>query len=66
MYYKGTHKECLAYDKKVTAAKKYQGVTKNWANPIEIEGSWYILKHDDYESEMDLVSELPIMEKDTI
>jgi hypothetical protein len=64
MYYKGTQQECLAYDKKVTAAKKYQGVTKNWANPIEIEGSWYILKHEKYSSDLELVSELPEIKQD--
>ena len=34
MYYIGTEKECVAYDKKVTATKNYDGVhTVNWANP---------------------------------
>ena len=59
MYYKGTYQECKAYDQKVTKAKNYKGVTKNWANPVEIKGSWYIFKHEDYEAEMELVEELP-------
>ena len=61
MYYKGTNKECIAYDEFVTANEKYlKG--DNWANPIEIEGEWYILKHEKYTSEMELVNELPPQE----
>ena len=57
-YYKGTQQECINYDDFVTANEKYlKG--DNWANPIEIEGECYILKHQKYTSEMELVNELP-------
>ena len=57
MYYKGTNKECIAYDKFVSVNEEYlKG--DNWANPIEIEGDCYILKKK-YTSEMELVNELP-------
>jgi hypothetical protein len=59
VYLKGTEQECLDYDNQVTQGEKYQGVTKNWANPIEIEGSWYILKHEKYNSDLEVVNELP-------
>jgi len=59
MYYKGTQQECIDYDATVTAAKNYQGVTKNWANPVEIEGVWYILKHENYDCSLNTVDKLP-------
>ena len=59
MYYKGTEQECLAYDQTVTDAEKYPIEGDNWANPIEIDGSWYILKHDKYSTDLELVNELP-------
>lgn len=57
-YLKGTKQECIEYDVFVTENENYP-FNDNWANPIEIEGNWYILKHNDYDSEMELVSELP-------
>ena len=60
-YYIGNLENCQAYDKNVSEKENYlKG--DNWANPIEIEGSWYILKHEKYTSEMELVSELPPQE----
>lgn len=57
-YFIGTESDCILYDKKVTAGEKYiQG--DNWANPIEIEGEWYILKHEKYNSDLEVVNELP-------
>jgi len=57
-YYIGNLENCQAYDKNVSEKEKYlKG--DNWANPQEIEGSWYILKHEKYTSEMELVNELP-------
>lgn len=48
-------------NQKVTIGKKINAIYKgdNYANPIEIEGEFYILKHVDYDSEMKLVNELP-------
>lgn len=61
MYYKGIYQECLNYDKLVTESEKINAFHKgdNYANPIEINGEFYILKHEKYDSEMELVSELP-------
>ena len=60
-YYIGNLEICQAYDKNVSEKENYlKG--DNWANPIEIEGSWYILKHEKYTSEMELVNELPPQE----
>jgi len=58
MYYKGTQEECIIYDSLVTSNEKYP-FNDNWANPIEIEGSWYILKHEKYNSDLEVVNELP-------
>lgn len=61
MYYKGTYQECIQYDKLVTKGEKINAIHKedNYANPIEINGEFYILKHEKYNSEMELVDELP-------
>ena len=61
MYYKGTYQECLNYDRLVTEGEKINAFYKNdnYANPIEIDGEFYILKHENYDSEMELVDELP-------
>ena len=58
MYYKGTQQECIDYDNQVTQAENYVQ-NDNWANPIEIDDNWYILKHEDYECDLELVDELP-------
>ena len=58
MYYTGTYQECVDYDNNVTNNENYIQ-NDNWANPIEIEGSWYILKHDNYTADLELVNELP-------
>ena len=65
MYYKGTQQECLAYDQDVIANENYYQ-NDNWANPVEIDGSWYILKHEKYEADMELVNELPEQNLDII
>lgn len=65
MYYKGTEQECLDYNNQVTQGENYQGTTKRWANPIEIEGSWYILKHEKYNSDLEVVNELPEIKQET-
>lgn len=63
MYYKGANKqECINYDVFVTENENYP-FNDNWANPIEINGEWYILKNKNYDTEMELVSELPKTEE---
>lgn len=64
MYYKGTKKECENYNKLVTASFNFQGVTNSWSKVQEINGCFYIDKHDNYDSEMELVNELPQIEED--
>jgi len=58
VYLKGSLQECQAYDDLVILGEKYP-FNDNWANPIEIEGSWYILKHEKYNSDLEVVNELP-------
>ncbi len=58
MYYKGTYEQCKAYDNQVTQEENYVQ-NDNWANPIDREGNWYILKHEEYECNLELVDELP-------
>ena len=65
-YYKGTKQECEAYINSVDASEKYGESTKTWDIPIERDGSWYVAKHDDYTSTMELVNELPQTETDLI
>jgi len=62
MWYKGTEQQCINYDEFVTSNENYVK-SDNWANPVEIEGSWYILKHEKYEANMELVNELPKQEQ---
>ena len=57
-YYIGTKTKCNNYDNKVIDGENYVS-GDNWANPFEINGKWYILKHEKYTSEMQLVNELP-------
>lgn len=57
-YYKGTQQECIDYDNQVTQVENYVE-NDNWANPIQIDGAWYILKHEEYKCNLELVDELP-------
>ena len=62
MYYKGTKTECEVYNLEVyngTASMKQDPFTTSYASIKEIEGQFYILKHEDFSSNMDEVSELP-------
>lgn len=59
-YIKGTFEQCNAYDELVTAGENYAYLSDNWANPIEINEDWYVLKHEDYESDLEIVNELPL------
>lgn len=61
MWYKGTKTECENYNNTVTTGENYSGTTTKWAEPIEINGSFYINKHADYTASMEEVSELPQM-----
>jgi len=64
MYYKSINKKELEnYDQQVSEVENYVH-NDNWANPVEIEGVWYILKHEDYECDLPTVNELPQIEQD--
>jgi len=57
MYYTGTKIECEDYDKLVTIGEDYRGSTLNWADVItHKDGNRFaIIKHDNYNDEMDLI-----------
>ena len=62
MYYKGTNTECEAYNLEIyngTESMKQDPFTTSYASIQEIEGQFYILKHKDFESNMDEVNEIP-------
>jgi hypothetical protein len=63
MYYTGTKTECEAYNNEVyngTESMKQDPFTTSYASIQEIEGQFYILKHEDFDSNMQEVNELPI------
>ena len=62
MYYKGTKSQCEAYNLENyngTESMKQDPFTTSYASIQEIEGQFYILKHKDFESNMDEVSQVP-------
>jgi len=61
MYYKGTKKQCEDYNTKVRLGENYQGSTNNWASVTRNQNGegFAILKHENYESEMTLIDEIP-------
>jgi len=62
MYYKGTKTECEAYNLEVyngTASMKIDFFTTSYASILEVEGQFYILKHKDFNSNMEEVSQPP-------
>ena len=63
MYYKGTNTECEDYNLEVyngTESMNQDPFTNSYASIQEIEGQFYILKHKDFNSNMEEVNELPI------
>ena len=65
-YIKGTEAECLAYDAEVTAGENYTGGTVRWAEPMEIDGYYYILVKDRYPTTLTTVTELPTIDEEII
>ena len=62
MYYTGTKSQCEAYNLEIyngTESMKQDPFTTSYASIQEIEGQFYILKHKDFESNMDEVSQVP-------
>ena len=69
MYYKGTKSQCEAYNLEIyngTESMKQDPFTTSYASIQEIEGQFYILKHKDFESNMDEVNEIPIDPTNTL
>ena len=64
VFYKGTKTKCEEYDAMVTAGQNYQGVTTKWAQPVKINNTFFIKKHDSYDADNGLVevSSLPVVE----
>jgi hypothetical protein len=63
MYYRGSKSQCEAYNLEVyngTESMKQDPFTTSYASIQEIEGQFYILKHEDFDSNMQEVNELPI------
>ena len=61
MHYKGTKTECDNYSALVTEGQNYSGTTTQWAEPNEVDESWYIVKNKKYFSEMEEVEAMPIV-----
>ena len=62
MYYKGTNTECEAYNLEVYNGKesmKQDPFTTSYASIQEIERQFYILKHEDFDSNMEEVNQVP-------
>lgn len=59
MYYTGTKKQCEAYNLKVSKGENYKGSTQQWSEVQELEGKFYILKNDKYDSKMELADSIP-------
>ena len=62
MYHTGTKTECEAYNLEVyngTESMKQDPFTTSYASIKEIEGQFYILKHKDFESNMQEVNQPP-------
>ena len=61
MYYIGTQEQCEAYNAEVTEAEGYNGTTLKWAEVREhpTDPVWVVKAHPSYESELEMVEELP-------
>jgi hypothetical protein len=62
MYYKGTKTECEAYNNEVyngTESMKEDPFTTSYASILEIENNFYILKHPAFDSNMEVVNQVP-------
>ncbi len=65
-YIKATEAECLAYDAEVTAGENYTGGTIRWAEPMLIDGHYYMTVHDRYPTSLTTVTELPVIDDEII
>lgn len=61
-YYKGTQAECDAYNALVTQGEGYCDTTTAWADTYCIaDDVCFVLKHPDYETNLEIVNEIPII-----
>jgi hypothetical protein len=60
MYYKGTLQQCTAYNDQVTFGEKYKLPTVRWENVRNHKNGidFAILKHQNYESELEQIENL--------
>lgn len=56
MYYTGTKEQCEEYLSTVNSSQNYQGVTSTWSEVLEIDGKFYIMKHPNHDSNLELTS----------
>ena len=60
-YYIGTKQECDSYNYQVCLGEFYEQPTFDWWKPVElINGSWAILVHPGYKSNMQIVNQIEI------
>jgi len=60
MYYIGTLQQCIDYNDQVTLGEKYKSSTVRWENVRNHKNGidFAILKHDNYESDMEQIENL--------
>ena len=69
MWYNGTKPECEAYNLEVyngVSSMKQDPFTTSYASILEVEGRFYILKHEDFDSNMQEVNQIPIDPTNTL
>lgn len=67
IYLKGSQAQCEAYNDLVYSNEFQEIGTERWANLIERDGDFYILRHEDFEATEGLFeSELPEIESEEI
>ena len=69
MFYKGNKSQCEDYNLEVyngVESMKIDPFTTSYALIQEVKGKFYILKHEDFDSNMQEVSELPIDSTNTL
>lgn len=58
-FIKGTSHECIEYVNLVTNGEAYNLSTQKWADPIEVEGFYYVQKHPDYPTNLEVLNSIP-------
>jgi len=64
MWYKGNKQRCEDYNAIVSYNEGFKDTTSGWSSIAEIEGTYYIFKHENYSGAyLTEVSELPLETK---